>query len=250
MNPYALLDPAVAAVHHLVALISTHLPWTGGPAVATALVLVSLGVRAALLPAAVRSLRVERARAALAPQLAELRRRHGGDPSRLLAETSRTYREAGIRPTAGLLPALMQLPVLATLYRLVVVPTVAGHPNLVLTSQLFGAPLAAHWPEMVAATGLLGPGALGFAVLMVALSALAVVSSRDVARRAVSTTQPQAAGAGGSAPPAAMTRLLRLLPFGTVVFAVLAPVAVGIYLLVGTGWTVAERRWLPRVVPA
>jgi hypothetical protein len=34
------------------------------------------------------------------------------------------------------------------------------------------------------------------------------------------------------------------------VFALLSPVAVGLYLLVATGWTVAERRLLPRLVPA
>jgi len=249
VNPYALLDPAVAAAHALVALIAGHLPWAGGSAVATALALVTLAARAALLPLTVRTLRAERARAALAPRLADLRRRHGGDPARLLAETARIHREAGVPQTAGLLPALAQLPVVATLYRLVLVPTVAGHPNLVLTSRLFGAPLAAHWPEVLAGGGLVGPGTLACAVLLGALIALATVSARDVARRATEA----GAGASSAAPaaqPAALTRVLRLLPFGTVLFAAVSPVAVGIYLLVSTGWSVAERRLLPHAFPA
>jgi YidC/Oxa1 family membrane protein insertase len=34
---------------------------------------------------------------------------------------------------------------------------------------------------------------------------------------------------------------MRLLPFGTVVFAAFVPVATAIYLLTSTAWTVAER---------
>jgi YidC/Oxa1 family membrane protein insertase len=135
------------------------------------------------------------------------------------------------------------LPVLASIYRLVVLPTIAGHPHVVLAAHLFGAPLAAHWPEVLAAGGLIGPGAVGLAVGLLILVGLAVVLSRDVARRAGGTAADSASagGVGG---------VLRLLPFGTVVVAVLAPVAVGLYLLAGTAWTVCERRFLPRLVPA
>lgn len=232
MNPFQLLDPAVLALHRLVVSIADLTPWPDAGA-AAALVIVTLTVRTLLLPLAVRTLRTERIRAGLAPQLAELQRRHRDDPRRLLEETARVHREAGVSAGSTLLPVLVQLPVIATVYRLVVVPVIAGQPNLVLATHLFGAPLAAHWTEVLAAGGMLAPGAFALLILLAALTALAVVSARETARRA-----PEA--------PA----LLRLLPFGTVVFALISPVAVGIYLLATTSWTVAERHLLPRFVPA
>jgi YidC/Oxa1 family membrane protein insertase len=259
MNPFALLDPVVAVLHHLLVLTSSALPWPSPPGVRVAIALVglTLAVRAALLPLAIRALRSARAREALAPQLAAARRRHATDPSRLATETTRIYREAGVSPAAGLLPAIAQAPVLASLYRLVVVPTVAGSPNLVLASRLFGAPLAAHWPEVIAAGGMLGAGTVAALVLLVALTGLALVSARALGRNPGTTPEPAgpagAAGAAGSAGSAAgvpMVGLLRLLPFGTVLVAAVSPVAVGLYLITTTAWSVAERRWLPRLVPA
>jgi YidC/Oxa1 family membrane protein insertase len=189
---------------------------------------------------------MERRRLALAPTLAALRRRHARDPRRLLAETSRVQREAGVSNGSALLLAAVQLPVISTVYRLVVVPTVAGSPNLLLGAHLFGAPMAAHWPEVLAAGGLLAPGTLALVVLVVALTLLAVASSRESARRA---DQARVAGAVDPA-TAPVERALRLLPYGTVLFALVAPVALGIYLVTTTAWTVAERRLLPRLVPA
>jgi YidC/Oxa1 family membrane protein insertase len=121
---------------------------------------------------------------------------------------------------------LLQLPLIATVYRLVVVPSVAGHPNLVLAAQLFGAPLAAHWPELVATGGLLGPASAAMLGLVVALLLVATLSARQL--------------------PAQGPRILRLLPYGTVVVAAISPVAVGLYLLVSTAWSVAERAVLMR----
>jgi len=250
MNPYALLDPAVSALNQLIRLLANALPWPGGGAgVAVALILVTLGVRACLLPVSLHRLRLQRAQLTLAPRLAELRVRHAGDPQRLLSETSRTYREAGVSPVAGLLPALVQLPVLATVYRLVIVPSVAGTPNVVLAAHLFGAPLAAHWPEVVAAGGLLGAGGLGLALLLLALIAVAVVSSQEIVRRAGETADPAADPATGAGTKT-MIKVLRMLPFATVVFAVFSPVAMGLYLLASTAWTVGEQRLLPRLLPA
>lgn len=55
----------------------------------------------------------------LAPELAELRKKHKGDPQKLNAATMELYREHGINPLAsmsGCLPSLIQLPILDALY--------------------------------------------------------------------------------------------------------------------------------------
>ena len=247
MNPYALLDPAVALLHRLLVLVAAAVPAGGsGPRFAIALAVVTVAVRAALLPLAVRALRGRRARAALEPRLAVLRRRHAQDAQRLLTETARLHREAGVPLTAGIGTGLAQLPVLATVYRLVVVPTVAGSPNLLLSARLFGAPMAAHWPEVLAAAGTVSPASLALVLLLGGLLVLAALSARDV-DRALPAAVPDRDG--GSSRPATVG-ILRLLPYATVVVALVTPVAMGVYLLVSTAWTVAERRLLPRIVPA
>jgi len=250
VNPYALLDPAVALLHRLLVLVAAAVPAGGsGPRFAVALAVVTVAVRAALLPLAVRALRQRRARAALEPRLAALRHRHAQDPQRLLTETARLHREAGVPLSAGIGTGLAQLPVLATVYRLVVVPTVAGSPNLLLTARLFGAPMAAHWPEVLAAAGMVSPAALALVLLLGGLLVLATLSAREVDR-----SLPAAAGDHGAVSRDGTVRtvhgLLRLLPYATVVVALVTPVAMGGYLLVSTAWSVAERRLLPRFVPA
>src|SRR6187549_748098 len=138
MSPFSLLDPAVVLVHTGLTALATDLtPALGGAAVAVALVLVTLLVRACLLPLSLLVLRAERGRQALAPELDRLRRRHQKDPARLLAEQQAAYRKAGISPFAGLLPGLAQGPALFVVYRLCRLSLIAGVPNTVLAASLF-----------------------------------------------------------------------------------------------------------------
>jgi YidC/Oxa1 family membrane protein insertase len=41
-------------------------------------------------------------------------------------------------------------------------------------------------------------------------------------------------------------RLLRLLPYGTILIAAFLPLAASLYLLTTNAWTAAERAWLRR----
>lgn len=240
MSPYALLDPLVRAGYHALTWLAAVLPGRpGGAALAVAIAVLTLLLRAGLLPAALAALRADRARTALAPELARLRRRYGNDRGKLAAEFTAAYRRAGISPFAGLRPALLQVVALSTMYRIIVVPTIAGHPNAILDATLLGAPLAGHWPAVLASAGLISAPAAVFAALLLGLLALARLSSRHAAR--------QAAQAAGPAGPAVPGWLIRLLPYGTVGFAAIAPVAVGCYLLTTTAWTVVERAVLPHL---
>jgi YidC/Oxa1 family membrane protein insertase len=68
------------------------------------------------------------------------------------------------------------------------------------------------------------------------------LSSQNIVRRA-------ATSAAGTQ-PATIIRLMRFIPYGTIVVAAVAPVAMSLYLLASTAWTVGEQRLLPRIVPA
>lgn len=211
MSVLSVLDPAVDALHALLTAVATVLPGPPVTQLVLAIVLLTVAVRAALLPLAIRAFRGNRARLALAPEIEELRRAHGKDRERFTRELLAAHQRAGVSPAAGCAPALAQAPVVMTLYRLVTV---------------IGAPLSAHWLPTLAAAGLVSPQVLLFTALVLALVALATVSSRQVQEG---------------------PRLLRLLPYGTVAFAVVAPLAVSVYLLSTTAWTVTERALLPRL---
>jgi YidC/Oxa1 family membrane protein insertase len=170
-----------------------------------------------LLPLTLRLVGAERARARLAPKLADLRSRHTGDPRGLATEVAALYRAERVSPLAGLVPALVQVPFFAVTYRLFASAGIAGGANALLAQQLFGVAL----------------GAQGFAagwvlvILLVLLAAVATISARRLRRL-------------GSPP------VLWLLSYAPVVFAVMVPLAAVLYLLVSTAWSAAENATLRR----
>lgn len=239
MSPFALLDPAVRLAYSFVTSVAELLPLPSGAAAVCAVALLTVLVRTALLPLAVRAARADRARRAVAPAVDKLRKKYRDDPARLTKEVSQVYRDAGTSPLAGMGAALVQLPVVSTVYRVVVVPTIAGHPNVLLAANLWGVPLSVHWPQVLAAAGLVsGPGLL-LVLLLGTLTGLAWVWSRQLSAQ---TPEP------ADAPPglAAAARIGRLAPFATVAFAAFSPLLVGTYLAVTTAWSVGERALMPR----
>ncbi|WUD75126.1 membrane protein insertase YidC [Streptomyces sp. NBC_00510] len=101
----------------LLALTHTLTPLAGPAAApAAAVVLFTVLVRLALHPLARAAARGEKTRAALAPRVAELRRKHGRDPQKLQRALTDLYADEGSSPLAGMLPTLLQLPAFFVLY--------------------------------------------------------------------------------------------------------------------------------------
>ena len=232
---FTIFGAATGAAYHLVAGLAGLLtPLAGGLAAAAAIVMFTAAVRLLLLPLSYCALRGQAAQARLAPQAAELRQRHAGQPERLQRELAALYqREAG-GVLAGCLPLLFQLPFLAVLYRLFRAPVIAGTRNMLLAHTLFGAPLSAHW--LTAAGPLSGPGLI-FAGLFALLAAVGFLASRLARTSAAAAPAEQASMVSGIA---------RVLPYSTVLAAAVLPLAAGLYLLTSSAWTVAERRLLLR----
>ncbi|NKF33220.1 YidC/Oxa1 family membrane protein insertase, partial [Pseudomonas sp. BGM005] len=76
-------------------------------------------------------------------------RRHKKNPERLQKEMLELYRRENTSPFAGMLPVLAQAPVVGLLYTLFLRPEIAGHPNDLLTHDLFGAPLGTSFVSAV-----------------------------------------------------------------------------------------------------
>ncbi|MCX4634592.1 YidC/Oxa1 family membrane protein insertase [Streptomyces platensis] len=215
-------------------------PLFGPAAMAAAIVLFTLGVRAALHPLARAAARGEKARTALAPQLAELQRKHKGNPERLQKAMADLYAETGSSPLAGCLPTLLQLPVFFVMYHLFS----TGGGDL-LDHTLLGAPLGGHWTEALAHGGVLGPQGLVYAGLFVLVAAVATWNYRRA--RATMAKAPQPAGRGAAMPGmSSMAKVMPLLSFGTLITVAVVPLAAGLYMVTTTTWTACERALLHR----
>jgi YidC/Oxa1 family membrane protein insertase len=238
-----LFDVPIDAAYHLVsALAGAFSPLPGGLAAAAAIVACTVLVRLLVSPLGYRAFRGERARARLTPKVTDLRRRHAHQPERLQRELAAHYRQEGSGVFAGCLPALLQVPFFAVMYRLFLSTSIAGTPNALLRQHLLGTSLGSHW---LTGAGPFSTQGLVFCGLFVLLALVAVLSIW-LSRRAAA--QPAAQSA---AQPGGVTGVLtRLMPFATVVIAAVVPLAAGLYLLTTTAWAAAERLVFRRLATA
>ena len=137
--------PVDAAYHLVSGLTGILTPALGGLAAVAAIVVFTMAVRLLLMPLSLRALRGQAAQARLAPQLVALRQRYGKQPERLQREMAALYKREGTSMFAGFAPLLLQWPFLSVMYLLFRSPTVGGTANTLLTHDLFGVPLGAHW---------------------------------------------------------------------------------------------------------
>lgn len=226
----AVLDGAAALISGLTTAFAAVAP-TGVAALA-AIALVTILVRAALLPTGLANARAQVARGRLAPRLRELQRRHRKDPSTLGRKTQELYAAEGVSPFAGILPTLLQVPVIAVVYGVFTRATVAGHANALLAHTVLGTPLGASFAQLVTA-GAFTQLALPLA-LLATIAAIAALSRR-LALQSARRVDP------GAPEPTRLARALSWLPLLSVVFAAIAPVAACVYLAVSMSWTSAER---------
>jgi YidC/Oxa1 family membrane protein insertase len=234
----ALLGLPIDAAYHLVSALAGALaPLPGGLAAAAAIVAFTIMVRLLVLPLGYYAFRGERARARLAPQVQELYRRNPRQPEHLQRELSALYAAEGTGMFTGCLPAVLQLPFFAVVYRLFLSATVGGSPNVLLRQRLLGASLGSHW--LTGAGPLSGQG-LVFGAVFGLLVLVAWLSAR-AARRSAAPAPVQQPGATGL--------ILRVLPFATVAVAALVPLAAGLYLVTTTAWAAAERWVFRRLAP-
>ncbi|WP_188188854.1 YidC/Oxa1 family membrane protein insertase [Nonomuraea sp. SYSU D8015] len=201
-------------------LVTFVIGMSGGSA-ALAIVLFTVAVRLLLLPLNVRQARTVKIRERLAPKLRELRKRHARNPERLARETSALFAKEGSSPFAGILPMLAQLPFMWLMYRM------ATHPTALAGHDLFGAPLGQQVAGIVANYGLISGPVLVFVLVILLVTAVAWLSAKQI-----KVTEEQ---------PELMRKIVKLLPYGSVLATLVLPLAAGLYLLVSTAWATGER---------
>ncbi|MEU7280897.1 membrane protein insertase YidC [Streptomyces sp. NPDC045431] len=221
-------------VERLAALLQ---PLFHGSATAAAIVLFTVAVRLALHPLARAAARGQRARMRLAPRVAELRRKYGRNPERLQRAVMDLYAGEQVSPFAGFLPSLLQLPAFFLMYHLFTGGGMEGH-------ALLAAPLGGRWTGALADGGLFGAAGLVYLALFMIVTGLATYTYRR-ARREMGVMGVMGEAAGAEL-PGAVTRLMPLLGYGTLISVAVLPLAAGLYVVTSTAWGAAERAYLFR----
>lgn len=229
---------------------------SSGIAWALSVVFLVLTVRALMIPLFRAQIRSGRATAAIAGQLAELRRRHRDDPALLLSRTRALRAEHGVGAGGPLLPALVQAPVFLALLHVL---TSFNRPGLTfaqnaaignyvfgpaevhsfLEARLFGSPLSAYltMPQDLLDSFGVPVDRLDVALVAVPLLLLSALATHLTSRAALRRQPPVG-------PAASVANALPwVLPLGVLAGGALFPfpVAIGVYWLTSNAWTLAQQ---------
>lgn len=226
-------------------------PLFGLSAAAAAIIAFTALVRLLVHPLSRAAARGQKARAALQPRIAELRRKHGKNPEKLQKAVLELHAEEKVSPLSGCLPSLLQLPAFFLLYHLFSSGTIGGEPNTLLTHQLLDAPLGGRWADALGDGGVFGGAGLVYLGLFGVVTIVAYVSYR-LSRR-MTEASAALAGTAGADPQvpgaAAMGGVMKVMPFMsflTLVTVAVVPLAAALYVVTSTTWSVIERSVLYR----
>jgi YidC/Oxa1 family membrane protein insertase len=229
-------------VEHLADLLQ---PLFGASAAAAAIVLFTALVRLLVHPLSRAAARGQKARTALQPKIAELRKKHGRNPEKLQKAVLELHAEEKVSPLAGCLPGMLQIPAFFLLYHLFSSDTIGGEANGLLGHQLFAAPLGERWTDALQGGVLSGAG-LVYAGLFVVVGCVAAFSYR-LSRRMTAANPAVQAGGGEQLPGlGAVTKVMPFMSFFTLVTVAVVPLAAALYVVTSTTWSVVERAVLYR----
>ncbi|MGV9451147.1 YidC/Oxa1 family membrane protein insertase [Streptomyces sp. NPDC003635] len=213
-------------------------PLFHGSAAAVAIVLFTALVRLLVHPLSRAAARGQKARAALQPKIAELRRKHAKHPEKLQRAVLELHSEHQVSPLAGCLPGLCQAPAFLLLFHLFSSSEIGGRPNALLDHQLFAAPLGGRLTDALSGGGAAGLVYLGLFLLV---GAVAVFSYRR-AKLTLADSAPamDTPGAG------AIGKVMPFMSFFTLITVAVVPLAAALYVVTSTTWAAVERAVLYR----
>ncbi|MGW8062832.1 YidC/Oxa1 family membrane protein insertase [Streptomyces ziwulingensis] len=230
-------------VDHLADLLQ---PLFGASAAAAAIVLFTALVRLLVHPLSRAAARGQKARTELQPRIAELRRRHAGNPEKLQRAVLALHEEEKVSPLSGCLPSLCQVPAFFLLYHLFSSPSIGGEANALLSHRLLAAPLGGRWADALGAGGPFGGAGLVYAVLFAVVTAVAAFGYR-LTRRTMADRPMPTVGDGEPVPGlGAVTKVMPFMSFFTLVTVAVVPLAAALYVVTSAAWSAVERAVLYR----
>jgi YidC/Oxa1 family membrane protein insertase len=192
-----------------------------------AIVVMTIFIRATLLPFSIKTARSQRAMAELAPEIERIKQQHKGDTTAQSEAVMALYRERGVNPLSGCLPLLIQLPVLIGVYRVFLKIFEPESLNL----------LYAFIPRPDAIDNL----TLGVLDISAGSPVLAITAGvAQYFQAKLSMTSPSS-----SAQAAAVgQQMMYLLPVMIVVISWNLPAGLAIYWIVTSLWSIGEQLYL------
>ncbi|MGH9190792.1 MAG: YidC/Oxa1 family membrane protein insertase [Acidimicrobiales bacterium] len=229
----SLLDPLYNALGSVLAAFYAVVPSYG-----VAIILLTLTVRAVLIPLTAKQVKSQQAMQRMQPELKRLQTKHKGDRVKLNEEMMKFYKEHNFNPLAGCLPVLLQAPLFIVLYRLV--HDLGSRPpkhlpagSLIEDRLLDSAGKMISWGIDLGqkASDVKGLGnALPF-YLMVAL----VVGTGYYQQRQLSSRLPQGAA------NAQMQMIGKVFPVFIGLISLSIPAGVVVYFIVSNFWQIAQQ---------
>lgn len=218
-----------------------------------AIILVTLVLRIILVPLFRTQIVSTRRMQMLQPELKALQQRYKGDRARISQEQMRLYRERGVSPTAGCLPAILQLGLLLPMYQ--VIREGLAAPSIEPMLRVFGTKLfdvtcyasdnpfascinpTVHWlfnldaahPEVIASIPFPLVGTLGLSLLALASALLQLVQTRMVTPQ---TNDPQ---------QRAQQRTFLFLPLISLLYGGILPAGLFLYWITTTLFSIAQQ---------
>ncbi|MFE3599324.1 YidC/Oxa1 family membrane protein insertase [Streptomyces sp. NPDC059142] len=239
---------------HLVGQLADLLqPLFHAGAAAAAIILFTACVRLAIHPLSRAAARGQKARTKLAPQIAELRKKHGKNPERMQKALMELHTKEKVSPLSGCLPSLAQMPAFFLMYHLFSSREIGGEANELLGHSLFAAPLGERWTHALADGGVLGGAGVVYLGLFAIVAAVATFNYRrtkiQMANAPALPAGPDGEQAPGAGAMSAMTKMMPLMSFATLFTVAVVPLAAALYVVTSTTWTAAERYFLYRDAP-
>ena len=209
-----------------------------GGDVGLAIILLTLIVRAIFYPAFAASIRTQIAMAAIQPEVDEINRKYKDEPQERARRTMALFKEKKVRPLAGLLALLVQIPIFIALY---FVFFREGLPNVDLTLLY----------SFVSVPAMVQTNFLGFIDLLaihnVVLAAVVGGTQYLVTKLSLARTP-----AKGATPEQEMTHklqrslMLYVLPGFMTVLSFTFPSGVGLYFATGNAISLAQEFYIKR----
>lgn len=88
----------------------------GYPSYGIAIIVLTIVIKTALLPLAVKQIKSMKAMQEIQPLMQKIQKKYKNDPKKLREEMSKLYKEHGANPASGCLPLLIQMPFLVAIY--------------------------------------------------------------------------------------------------------------------------------------
>jgi YidC/Oxa1 family membrane protein insertase len=261
------LDPLYTAVAWVLvrwhqALTALGLPYDSGLTWTLSICLLVITIRLLLFRFFLSQVKYQRMMAALQPQIAAIRRKHGSDRAAVQRELVKLQQAEGFNPLAGCLPALLQIPVFLSLVHLLrhvanSVSRAASDPRSSLYgltprqtlsaahARLFGAPLAASLPDGAGRIHALLGTVTGTHVVIAVLVLISAAATYCTQRLIQSASPDQPEGT------AATVRrvMLYAAPLSVLGSALFFPIGVLLYWCTSNLWTLGQQCYVERFHP-